>query len=166
MYFAVDDYSKVDFILANGYLSYAFSEHVVVYGISDYREYSRLCRTNFHNTLSQLPLLLPASMEIVAALTLGVRISYQDEDLHILANAHGRHSMQSKTQEPQWHGLSFRGPRISARHWDITAFAPQKKLTSPYEPLRNICFGPFTKSKKAYRFDWTARPISRMRRLH
>ncbi|OTA87219.1 hypothetical protein M434DRAFT_24015 [Hypoxylon sp. CO27-5] len=75
IYFAVDDYSEVDLILANGYLSYVFSEHVVVSGRQDYREYFGLCRNNLHNALSRLPLLLPASMEVIAALTLG-RLGY------------------------------------------------------------------------------------------
>ncbi|KAI0149689.1 hypothetical protein F4776DRAFT_174560 [Hypoxylon sp. NC0597] len=71
IYFAVDDYSEVDLILANGYLSYVFSEHVIVSGRQDYREYFVLCQNNLHNALSRLPLLLPASMEVIAALTLG-----------------------------------------------------------------------------------------------
>ncbi|KAI1105790.1 hypothetical protein F4804DRAFT_340971 [Jackrogersella minutella] len=71
VYFAVDDYGEVDLIIANGYLSYIFSEHVVVSGLPDYREYCRLCRDNLHSALSRLPLLLPASMEVIAALTLG-----------------------------------------------------------------------------------------------
>ncbi|KAI1378884.1 hypothetical protein F4677DRAFT_443364 [Hypoxylon crocopeplum] len=71
VYFAVDDYSEVDLIIANGYLSYIFSEHVVISGLQDYREYCLLCRKNLHSALSRLPLLLPASMEVIAALTLG-----------------------------------------------------------------------------------------------
>ncbi|KAI1414111.1 hypothetical protein F5Y13DRAFT_179093 [Hypoxylon sp. FL1857] len=71
IYFAIDDYSEVDLILANGYLSYVFSEHAVVSGLQDYREYFQLCQKNLHNALSRLPLLLPASMEVIAALTLG-----------------------------------------------------------------------------------------------
>ena len=77
MYFAVDDYSEVDLILANGYLSYIFSEHVVVSGLQDYGGYCRLCRKNLDSALSRLPLLLPPSMEVIAALTLGVRIPNQ-----------------------------------------------------------------------------------------
>lgn len=89
MYFAVDEYSEVDFILANGYLSYIFAEHVVVSGLQDYRGYSRLCRENLQDALSRLPLLLPASMEVIAALTLGVCILLWSRSL---VNARGRHS--------------------------------------------------------------------------
>ncbi|KAH8690118.1 hypothetical protein BGW36DRAFT_390242 [Talaromyces proteolyticus] len=71
VYFAVDDYSELDLILANGYLSYVFSERILVSGLSDYRKYFQICRENFHNGLAQLPLFLPPSMEIIAALTLG-----------------------------------------------------------------------------------------------
>ena len=160
MYFAIDDYSEVDLILANGYLSYIFSEHVVVSGLQDYQGYCRLCRTNFQSALSRLPLLLPASMEIIAALTLGVRIPHQDGHLRILANAQGRHSTQLKTLKLQWLGLSFRLPRISARRWDIIAFTPQEKMTGLYKLLRNVCFGPFIKLIKGFRFDLAGRPIS------
>ncbi|KAI0881294.1 uncharacterized protein GGS22DRAFT_192382 [Annulohypoxylon maeteangense] len=71
VYFAIDDYSEVDFIIANAYLSYIFAEHVVVSGLQDYREYCRLCQENLRTASSRLPLLLPASMEAIAALTLG-----------------------------------------------------------------------------------------------
>ncbi|KIX01886.1 uncharacterized protein Z518_07825 [Rhinocladiella mackenziei CBS 650.93] len=71
VYFAVDDYTEVDLVLANGYLFYIFAEHVVVSGLQDYRGYCRLCHENLHAGLSQFPLLLPASMEVIAALTLG-----------------------------------------------------------------------------------------------
>ena len=74
VYFAVEDYDDVDFILANGYLYYMFSEHVIVSGLNENREYYTLCRENFHNAFSRLPLLLSPSMKVVAALTLGVRV--------------------------------------------------------------------------------------------
>lgn len=74
VYFAIDDYNDIDFILANGYLSYVFSEHVSVSGLQGYQEYCHLCRENLHNACARLPLLLPPSMEVIAALTLGVRI--------------------------------------------------------------------------------------------
>jgi hypothetical protein len=115
VYFAVDDYSEVDFILANGYLSYIFSEHVVVSGLQDYREYYRLCQKNFYSAFARLPLLLPPCIEVIAVLTLGVCIPHQDESPRILANAHGRHSTQLKTLKLQWLGLSFRRHRVFAR---------------------------------------------------
>ncbi|KAF2238759.1 hypothetical protein EV356DRAFT_563475 [Viridothelium virens] len=71
VYFAADEYSEVDLILANAYLSYIFAEHVVVSGLQDYREYCQLCRENLEDALPRLPLLLPASTEVIAALTLG-----------------------------------------------------------------------------------------------
>ncbi|KAI0384226.1 hypothetical protein F5Y04DRAFT_238591 [Hypomontagnella monticulosa] len=71
VYFAVDDYSEIDFIIANGYLSYIFVEHAVISGRRDYQDYSRLCSSNTYSALLRLPLLLPASMETIAALTLG-----------------------------------------------------------------------------------------------
>ncbi|KAL9083684.1 MAG: hypothetical protein Q9165_008412 [Trypethelium subeluteriae] len=74
VYFAVDDYSEVDLVLANAYLSYIFAEHVITSGLQDYREYCQLCRDNLEDALLRLPLLLPASMEVIAALTLGVCI--------------------------------------------------------------------------------------------
>jgi hypothetical protein len=77
VYFAVDDYSEVDLILTNAYLSYIFSEHVIVSGRQDYRGYCFLCRENLDNALAGLPLLLPASMEVIAVLTLGVCISHR-----------------------------------------------------------------------------------------
>ncbi|KAF2493075.1 hypothetical protein BU16DRAFT_466133 [Lophium mytilinum] len=70
VYFAVDDFHEVDLILANGYLYYIFSEHVILSGVQDYRKYSRLCQENFHSALTRLPLLLPTSMEVIATLTL------------------------------------------------------------------------------------------------
>jgi hypothetical protein len=81
VYFAVDDYSDLDFIIANEYLSYIFAEHVVVTGIQDYAGYSRLCSKNLQQALSRLPLLLPASMEAIAALMLGVHNLLTDTDL-------------------------------------------------------------------------------------
>ncbi|KAL9071886.1 MAG: hypothetical protein Q9157_005312 [Trypethelium eluteriae] len=79
VYFAVDEYSEVDLILANAYLSYIFAEHVVVSGLQDYREYCQLCRENLEDALPRLPLLLPASIEVIAALTLGVWILQKDK---------------------------------------------------------------------------------------
>lgn len=73
VYFGVDDYSDIDSILANGYLSYTFFEHVAISGRKDYMNYTQRCRKNLEDGLERLPLLLPASMDTIAALTLGVR---------------------------------------------------------------------------------------------
>ncbi|KAI1190689.1 fungal-specific transcription factor domain-containing protein [Nemania serpens] len=69
--FAVDEYSQLDFILANSYLSYIFSEYITVTGEHGFQDYYRRCRQNAQLALSQLPFLLPATVEAVAALTLG-----------------------------------------------------------------------------------------------
>ena len=78
VYFAVDDYSQIDFILANGYLSCIFGEHGIATGSKVYDEYYLCCRENLHSTLLRLPLLLPPSMETIGALTLGVSCIIQD----------------------------------------------------------------------------------------
>jgi hypothetical protein len=72
IYFSVNGYSEIDYILANGFLSYVFFEHLVVSGRSDFAQHSQLCRGNLHSALSKLPLLISSSMEVIAALTLGV----------------------------------------------------------------------------------------------
>lgn len=72
VYFAVEEYSQLDFILANSYLSYIFSEYVIATGKHNYQEYYTKCRQNAQVALSRLPLVLPATMEAVAALTFGV----------------------------------------------------------------------------------------------
>ncbi|KAH8167774.1 hypothetical protein CIB48_g445 [Xylaria polymorpha] len=71
VYFAVEEYSQLDFILANSYLSYIFSEYVIATGKHNYQEYYTKCRQNAQVALSRLPLVLPATMEAVAALTFG-----------------------------------------------------------------------------------------------
>lgn len=72
VYFAIDDYDSFDLALANGYLYYVFAEHAIDSGSEASGGYSDQCRTNLHDTLEQLPLLLPPSLEAAAALTLGV----------------------------------------------------------------------------------------------
>jgi hypothetical protein len=72
VYFAVDDYSDIDFMLANGYLHYVFIEHFFASGTTAYKKYCCLCRFNLESTFRRLPLILPANMETIAALTLGV----------------------------------------------------------------------------------------------
>ena len=80
VYFAVDDYNDIDFVLASGYLYYIFSEQFVISGFQGYLGYCQLCQSNVHNVFPRLPLLLPATIEVVAALTLGVRIFLQSEE--------------------------------------------------------------------------------------
>ncbi|KAI0127176.1 hypothetical protein BJ170DRAFT_624479 [Xylariales sp. AK1849] len=78
VYFVVDDHSVVDFIIANGYLSYIFAEHVVITGYPEYREHSQLCSKNLQNYLARLPLIMTPSMVVVAALTIGAFDAIQD----------------------------------------------------------------------------------------
>ena len=73
MYFAIEDYKEVDFILANGYLYWLFAEYGIVSDSETYLAYCKQCRYNLHNTLVQLPLLLQPSMKLIVALTMGVR---------------------------------------------------------------------------------------------
>lgn len=81
VYFAVDeDFDEIDFILANGYLTYVFSEHDAITGCQEYEQHSLLCRTNIDFAISQLPLLLPPTMKVVAALTLAVRMHWQKKE--------------------------------------------------------------------------------------
>ncbi|KAI8711625.1 Zn(2)-C6 fungal-type domain-containing protein [Fusarium sp. LHS14.1] len=78
VYFAVDDYTEAEFIISNSFLSYVFGEHAVIRGDATSREYCTLCRSNLGNAISRLPLFLPASMEMIAALTLGALHSVED----------------------------------------------------------------------------------------
>lgn len=74
VYFAVEDYSDIEFLLANSYLYHMFSEHFFASGNLKYKDYCCLCRFNVEGTLRRLQLFLPASMEAIAALTLGVSV--------------------------------------------------------------------------------------------
>ncbi|KAI1733607.1 fungal-specific transcription factor domain-containing protein [Xylaria scruposa] len=71
VYFAIDEYTQLDFILANSYLSYIFSEYIVATGKVKYKRFYSQCRQNAQVALSRLPLLLPTTVETVAALTFG-----------------------------------------------------------------------------------------------
>ncbi|KAI1177614.1 fungal-specific transcription factor domain-containing protein [Nemania sp. FL0916] len=71
VYFAVDEFTQIDFILANSYLSYIFAEYIATTGRHDYQPYYQQYRRNAQVALSRLPLLLPATIEAVAALTFG-----------------------------------------------------------------------------------------------
>lgn len=72
VYFAVDDYTEVDFVLATGYLTWLFSEYAIVKGQPKYREYGQQCLGNLQSAITRLTLLLPATMEVIAALAVGV----------------------------------------------------------------------------------------------
>lgn len=72
VYFAIDEYTDIELIIANGFLSYVFAEHAAIYGMEPSRLHCRTCRTNLGVLLSRLPLVLSPSFETVAALALGV----------------------------------------------------------------------------------------------
>ncbi|KAL4883498.1 hypothetical protein BJY04DRAFT_216320 [Aspergillus karnatakaensis] len=71
VFFATSEYTDVDLIIANSFLSYMFAEHAVIYGDSRSRGYCDLCRSTLGVLLHRLPLVLPASMDVIAALTFG-----------------------------------------------------------------------------------------------
>lgn len=74
VFFATSAYTDVDLIIVNGFLSYMFAEHAVIYGDEMSQGNCDLCRSNLGKLLQRLPLILPASMEAIAALTFGVCI--------------------------------------------------------------------------------------------
>lgn len=111
VYFAIEDYTEIDFTLANGYLSYVFAARGAESGEQDYREYCELCRDNLLGALSRLPMILPTSIEAVAALTLGVGAVYW-KSTKFLSDGDFRHITQSKYLMPLELGHSFQMPRI------------------------------------------------------
>lgn len=74
VFFATNAYTDVDLIIVNSFLSYMFAEHAVIYGDERSQSNCDLCRVSLGKLLRRLPLVLPASMEVVAALTFGVCI--------------------------------------------------------------------------------------------
>lgn len=67
------DFSAADFIIANSALLQLFTEQSEE--VSDNAEsirYAHLCRTNVETALLNLPLHLPATMDSISALLLGV----------------------------------------------------------------------------------------------
>ncbi|KAL7947629.1 hypothetical protein V8C42DRAFT_290356 [Trichoderma barbatum] len=71
VYFSVHGYTEVEFIIANGSLYWLYAEYATISKQSKYHEYSNQCRNNFQDAFSRLPFLLPASVEVIAALALG-----------------------------------------------------------------------------------------------
>ncbi|KAH8811210.1 hypothetical protein F5884DRAFT_781508 [Xylogone sp. PMI_703] len=71
VFFAVNGYSEVEFILANSCLMWLFSEYAVISGQPKFRDYAIQCTKNVESALKRLPFLLPASMEVIAALVIG-----------------------------------------------------------------------------------------------
>ena len=72
VYFAVDGYNQIDYILANGFLMYMFSEHGVSTAMQFSKNYSQACRDALADALQRLPLILPPTLEVIAALLIAV----------------------------------------------------------------------------------------------
>ena len=70
VYFAIDDHDEVDFILANGYLTYVFADYKYTTQIEEYQDHGELCRLNLQNAMLRLPLHALPSLKLVAALAL------------------------------------------------------------------------------------------------
>lgn len=88
VYFATEDYSDATFIVVNACLVYLFSE--ISFSESDttkqeiYDKYHDLCRVNLETGLANLNLLMPATMESIEALSIGVSSRIIDALLEIL----------------------------------------------------------------------------------
>ncbi|KAF6806653.1 C6 transcription factor [Colletotrichum sojae] len=76
VYFALDDYNEIYFVLANGYLAYLFAETLLSSGMEASRGHWQMCRRNLHDAVSRLPLLLPASTDVIAALTVAAASTF------------------------------------------------------------------------------------------
>lgn len=72
VYFAVEDYTDTDFIVANGFLHWLFVEHVIITGSDEYLQCGVQCHENVQSALGRLSLLLQPTMESTAALLVGV----------------------------------------------------------------------------------------------
>lgn len=80
MYFATEDYSLSTFIVVNAGLTYLFMEKAMTATDTKSAEllkYHYRCRDNLETALSNLPLLMPARLETIKALILGVRIPFR-----------------------------------------------------------------------------------------
>ncbi|KAL7906561.1 hypothetical protein GGI35DRAFT_111335 [Trichoderma velutinum] len=71
VYFSVHGYTEVEFILANGTLYWLYAEYAIISKQPKFHEYSIRCCEIFQDAFSRLPFLLPASMEVIAALAMG-----------------------------------------------------------------------------------------------
>ena len=77
VYFSVHDYSEVEFIIANGCLYWLYWEYAALFKRPEFQQYGIQCRDNIQLAFSRLPFLLPASMEVIAAMVIGVSQSPQ-----------------------------------------------------------------------------------------
>ncbi len=88
VYFAIDEYTHTDYILALGFLSYMFSEHRVSTGTESSGDYGQMCRDALSEALSRLPFILPPTLEVIAALLIAVgQIIHQPHSTILTNNA-------------------------------------------------------------------------------
>ncbi|KAK4073212.1 transcriptional regulator family: Fungal Specific TF [Trichoderma aggressivum f. europaeum] len=71
VYFSVHGYTEIEFILANGSFYWLYAEYAIISKQTQFHEYGRQCCENFQDAFSRLPFLLPASMEVIAAMAMG-----------------------------------------------------------------------------------------------
>lgn len=69
-----DDYNAAHFIIVNATLYFLFCAYgyLLEENLEEYLALSRLCGVNLETALSNLPLHLPASDDVIVALALGV----------------------------------------------------------------------------------------------
>ncbi|KAF3800209.1 hypothetical protein GCG54_00003737, partial [Colletotrichum gloeosporioides] len=123
MYFAIDAYTEIDFVLANGYLAYIFAEHLITTGLNDYREHWLMCRKNLHDAVARLPLLLPASMDAVAALTVAAYDAMENAKATVAWSL-----ISSAASLCQTLGYNRPSPRRRARNGSIASTDTQESL--------------------------------------
>ena len=79
VYFCTDDFSEATFIVTNVGLYNIFIELAYVEHQSDIRDeyqgYVQMCKENLEATLANLNILMPANLESIVALALGVSLS-------------------------------------------------------------------------------------------
>jgi hypothetical protein len=77
VYFATEDYSDAAFIVANGGLYQVFVAASFMTQDralrEEYQGYADICKHNLNTTLANLHLLMPANIDSIEALTMGVR---------------------------------------------------------------------------------------------
>ncbi|KAH7128020.1 hypothetical protein B0J13DRAFT_454148, partial [Dactylonectria estremocensis] len=78
IYFAVSEHRQTEFLLANGCLSWLFSEYAIVSSKHKYLDYSAQCRANVQRSITRLPLVLPATMEVISCLVIAVWHTIED----------------------------------------------------------------------------------------
>ncbi|KPM43738.1 hypothetical protein AK830_g2770 [Neonectria ditissima] len=142
VYFALEDYSQIDFILANGYLSYIFAAHIAISGAQTSLSDCDLCRDNVHTSLSRLPLILPASMDVVAALIIGTLSALEYSDVStawtLIINA------SNICQTLKYHRLksdtgSDEAERLGEKHLFWTLYRIEKALSLRLGRPSTIC---------------------------